>query len=695
MKSPDVIERMRRTGRSAAEVLAATGAAVRPGITSDELDAICHAACIERGGYPSPLNYNGFPKSLCTSVNEVICHGIPDDRPLVDGDIVNLDVTLYREGVHGDTNATFLVGEVDDGSRNLVRVTRECLMLGIEAVKPGRPLSDIGRAIERHATKHSLGVVRAFIGHGIGEQFHTDLQILHYYDPASAHRHAARHDVHDRADDHDGSLAAPHVGRRVDCSHDRRWSHGAVRAHDLGHRRRVRDPHPRRLTAPHVPRIVAVDVVDVRFPTSDALDGSDAMHPDPDYSAAYVVLRTDARDADELSGQGHGLTFTIGRGTEVVCAAVDALLPMVVGIDVDELMGDLGRFARMLGGDSQLRWIGPEKGAIHLATAALVNAAWDLRAKREGKPLWRVLADLSPEALVELVDFTYLTDMVTPAAAVELLRAQQPHRADRIAELERDGYPAYTTSAGWLGYDDDKIRALCREAIADGFNAIKMKVGADLDDDMRRAALLRGELGPDRLLMTDANQRWDVGQAIEWMRALADQDPYWIEEPTSPDDVLGHATIARALAPMKVATGEHAHNRVMFKQLLQADAIGVCQVDSCRLGGVNEVLAVLLMAAVAGCAGVPSRGWGRAVRVRVAPRAVRLHRGVGLTRRPHVRVGRPPARALRRPGVGARWPVRAAERTRLRHHDAARVARALPLPRRPRVEGARQPRVKP
>jgi L-fuconate dehydratase len=357
-----------------------------------------------------------------------------------------------------------------------------------------------------------------------------------------------------------------------------------------------------------VPRIVAVDVVDVRFPTSDSLDGSDAMHPDPDYSAAYVVLRTDARDADELSGQGHGLTFTIGRGTEVVCAAVDALVPMVVGIDVDELMGDLGRFARMLGGDSQLRWIGPEKGAIHLATAALVNAAWDLRAKRESKPLWRVLADLSPEELVELVDFTYLTDMVTPAAAVELLRAQEPHRADRIAELERDGYPAYTTSAGWLGYDDDKIRALCREAIADGFNAIKMKVGADLDDDMRRAALLRGELGPDRLLMTDANQRWDVGQAIEWMRALAEQDPYWIEEPTSPDDVLGHAAIARALAPMKVATGEHAHNRVMFKQLLQAQAIGVCQVDSCRLGGVNEVLAVLLMAAVAGVPVCPHAG---------------------------------------------------------------------------------------
>ncbi len=355
-------------------------------------------------------------------------------------------------------------------------------------------------------------------------------------------------------------------------------------------------------------RITAVDVLDVRFPTSDALDGSDAMHPDPDYSAAYVVLRTDGRDADDPSRQGHGLAFTIGRGTEIVCRAIDALTPLVLGLDVEELGRSLGPFARRLTGDSQLRWIGPEKGAIHLAVAAIVNAAWDLRAKREGQPLWRLLADLSPEQLVELVDFTYLTDVLTPTAAVELLRAQQPGRADRIAHLERDGYPAYTTSAGWLGYSDDKIRTLCREAIADGFNAIKMKVGADLDDDQRRAALLRAELGPDRLLMTDANQRWDVGQAIDWMRALLPQDPYWIEEPTSPDDVLGHAAIARALAPMKVATGEHAHNRVMFKQLLQADAIGVCQVDACRLGGVNEVIAVLLLAASAGVAVCPHAG---------------------------------------------------------------------------------------
>ena len=355
-------------------------------------------------------------------------------------------------------------------------------------------------------------------------------------------------------------------------------------------------------------RIIAVDVVDVRFPTSDALDGSDAMHPDPDYSAAYVVLHTDARDGDDLGAQGHGLAFTIGRGTEIVCKAVDALVPMVIGLDVDEVTSDLGRFGRVLTGDSQLRWIGPEKGAIHLAVAALVNAAWDLRAKREQQPLWRLLANLSPEDLVEVVDFAYITDMITPEAAVELLRAQEPMRAERIAELEVTGYPAYTTSAGWLGYDDDKIRVLCREAIADGFNAIKMKVGADLDDDQRRAGLLRGELGPDRLLMTDANQRWDVGQAIEWMRALEPHDPYWIEEPTSPDDVLGHAAIARALAPMKVASGEHAHNRVMFKQLLQADAISVCQVDACRLGGVNEVLAVLLMAATAAVAVCPHAG---------------------------------------------------------------------------------------
>jgi L-fuconate dehydratase len=340
-------------------------------------------------------------------------------------------------------------------------------------------------------------------------------------------------------------------------------------------------------------RIIGLEVLDVRFPTSRSLDGSDAMNPDPDYSAAYVVLRTDAGDGLE----GHGLTFTIGRGTEVVVAGVHALEPLVVGRSVEGLEADPGGFWRDLVGDSQLRWIGPEKGVIHLATAAVVNAAWDLLAKRAGKPLWKLLVDLSPEQLVDLVDWRYLTDALTRDEALAMIAPLAASKAEREAELQRDGYPAYTTSVGWLGYDDDKIRRLCREALADGWTRFKMKVGADLDDDRRRAAMIRAEIGPDRMLAVDANQRWDVPVAIEWMRALAEFDPYWIEEPTSPDDILGHAAIARALAPMRVATGEHVHNRVMFKQLLQAEAISICQIDACRLGGVNEVVATLLLAA--------------------------------------------------------------------------------------------------
>jgi L-fuconate dehydratase len=339
--------------------------------------------------------------------------------------------------------------------------------------------------------------------------------------------------------------------------------------------------------------ITAVDVLDIRFPTSRSLDGSDAMNPDPDYSAAYVIVRTDAGDGLE----GHGLTFTIGRGTEVVVAAVDALRPLVLGRSTADLFGDMGAFWRTLVGDSQLRWIGPEKGVIHLATAAVVNAVWDLFAKREGKPLWKLLVDMTPEEIVALIDFRYITDALPPERALERLRALAPRRAEREAELRRDGYPAYTSSVGWLGYDDDKIRRLCREALAEGWTAFKLKVGADVEDDRRRARIVREEIGPHRLMAVDANQRWGVDEAISWMARLAEFDPYWIEEPTSPDDILGHAAIARAVAPIRVATGEHVHNRVMFKQLFQADAISVCQIDAARLGGVNEVLAVLLMAA--------------------------------------------------------------------------------------------------
>jgi L-fuconate dehydratase len=349
--------------------------------------------------------------------------------------------------------------------------------------------------------------------------------------------------------------------------------------------------------------ITAVDALDIRFPTSQSLDGSDAMNPDPDYSAAYAIVRTD----DEAE-TGHGFTFTIGRGNEICVAAIESLRPLVIGRSLEEIFEDMGAFWRSLVGDSQLRWIGPEKGAIHLGTAAVVNAIWDLYAKREGKPLWKLLVDLSPEEIVACVDFRYLTDALTPDEALELLRRHEPTKGEREAEMRRDGFPAYTTSVGWLGYPDEKVRRLCREAVAEGWTHFKMKVGANLEDDVRRAALLREEIGPDRKLMMDANQTWDVGQSIANMRRLAEFDPWWIEEPTSPDDVLGHAAIARAIAPIRVATGEHVHNRVMFKQLLQADAIGFCQIDSCRLGGVNEVIAVLLLAAKFGVPVCPHAG---------------------------------------------------------------------------------------
>jgi L-fuconate dehydratase len=350
--------------------------------------------------------------------------------------------------------------------------------------------------------------------------------------------------------------------------------------------------------------ITRVTVHDIRFPTSRKLDGSDAMNPDPDYSASYVVLETDAGDGVE----GHGLTFTIGRGNELCVAAIESLAPLVRGLALEDIASDMGAFWRRIVGDSQLRWVGPEKGVLHLATAALVNAVWDLWAKVEGKPLWKLLADMSPEEIVRCIDFRYISDALTPDEALDILRRHAPTRAVRAAELARDGYPAYTTSAGWLGYSDEKIRRLCREGMADGWSHFKIKVGRDLADDIRRSSIIREEIGPDRKLMMDANQVWDVNEAIVSMRELARFDPWWIEEPTSPDDVLGHATIARAIAPIGVATGEQCHNRVMFKQFMQANAIRFCQIDSCRLGGVNEVLAVLLLAAKFGVPVCPHAG---------------------------------------------------------------------------------------
>ncbi|MEU7848950.1 enolase C-terminal domain-like protein [Micromonospora parva] len=353
--------------------------------------------------------------------------------------------------------------------------------------------------------------------------------------------------------------------------------------------------------------IISVDTYDVRFPTSRDLDGSDAMNPDPDYSAAYLVLRTD--DGPD----GHGFTFTIGRGNDVCRAAIEALVPYVVGLDPDTV--DLGAFARSLTQDSQLRWLGPEKGVMHLATAAVINAMWDLVAKRAGKPVWRYLADLSPEQIVDLVDWRYLTDALTSGEALEILRAAEPGRAERIARLTERGYPAYTTSPGWLGYSDDKVVGLARQAVADGFTQIKLKVGADAADDVRRLKIAREAVGPKIRIALDANQRWDVAEAVDRMRELAPYDPWWIEEPTSPDDVLAHAAIRSALAtsapdggPIRVATGEHVANRVVFKQLLQAGAVDVVQIDACRVGGVNENVAILLLAEKYGVPVCPHAG---------------------------------------------------------------------------------------
>ena len=327
------------------------------------------------------------------------------------------------------------------------------------------------------------------------------------------------------------------------------------------------------------------------------------MNPDPDYSAAYVVLHT-----DHESLEGHGMTFTIGRGNEICVAAIEALAPFVVGRTLESLTEDMGAFWRAVTGDSQLRWIGPEKGAIHLAGAAVVNAVWDLYAKAEKKPLWRLLSDMSSEEIVACIDFRYITDAIGPDEAVQILRRNEPMSSERRQEMLANGFPAYTTSAGWLGYSDDKLRARCRAGVEQGWIYFKMKVGADLDKDVRRAQLIRDEIGPGRKLMMDANQSWDVDEAIESMKVLAQFDPWWIEEPTSPDDVLGHARIRSAVAPVGVATGEHVHNRVMFKQYFQSNAIDFCQIDACRLGGVNEVLAVLLMAAKFGVPVCPHAG---------------------------------------------------------------------------------------
>jgi L-fuconate dehydratase len=348
--------------------------------------------------------------------------------------------------------------------------------------------------------------------------------------------------------------------------------------------------------------ISAIEAVDVRFPTSRELDGSDAMNPEPDYSAAYVTIRTSG------GKEGYGLAFTVGRGNDVQVAAIRALAPLVVGLPLADVLADLGGFSRLLTGDSQLRWLGPHKGVIHMAAAAIVNATWDLYARLEDKPVWRLLAEMSPEQLVDLVDFRYLEDALTREEALEILQRAEPGRAQRQQHLLERGFPAYTTTPGWLGYTDEKLVRLAKEAVADGFTLIKLKVGADLDGDVRRLRLTREAVGPDIRIAVDANQAWGVNQAIAWLEPLAPYNPYWIEEPTSPDDVLGHAAIRKAVAPIKVATGEHCHNQVMFKQLLQAGAIDVLQMDASRVAGVTENVAILLLAAKYGVPVCPHAG---------------------------------------------------------------------------------------
>ncbi|MFC0626870.1 L-fuconate dehydratase [Kribbella deserti] len=351
-------------------------------------------------------------------------------------------------------------------------------------------------------------------------------------------------------------------------------------------------------------RFTEFETYDVRFPTSVDLDGSDAMNADPDYSAAYLIVRTDAGDGLE----GHGFAFTIGRGNDVQTAAIEALRDHVLGLDVEATLADLGGFWKSLVHDSQLRWLGPEKGVMHMAIGAVVNAVWDLAAKRAGVPLWKLLADLTPEQIVDLVDFRYLTDALTRDEALEILRRAEPGRAEREQLLRAKGYPAYTTTPGWLGYDDEKLVRLCHEAVAEGFGLIKLKVGANLDDDIRRMRLARAAVGPDIRIAIDANQRWDVAEAITWIEALKPYDVWWVEEPTSPDDILGHAAIAQAIAPARVATGEHVQNRVVFKQMLQAKSLSFLQIDSARVAGVNENIAILLLAAKFGIPVCPHAG---------------------------------------------------------------------------------------
>ena len=350
-------------------------------------------------------------------------------------------------------------------------------------------------------------------------------------------------------------------------------------------------------------KIVKLTTYDLRFPTSDYLDGSDAMNPDPDYSAAYVIIET-----DQSSLKGHSFAFTLGRGNDLCCNAIKALQHLVIGLDLNWIRDNQSAFSRRMTSDSQLRWVGPEKGIIHMASGAIINAVWDILSKLDNKPLWQLVSDMNADQISNAIDFRHITDFLNQDEAVEILKSHQKTKLDRVSILENEGYPCYVTSAGWLGYSDKKLQRLCLEAKDNGFEYVKLKVGKDLKDDMRRLEIARTTLGPDIKIMIDANQVWEVGQAIKWMKSLAEFDPYFIEEPTSPDDIIGHKKIKDAIYPIKVATGEAVQNRVIFKQLISEKAIDIVQVDACRMGGLNEVLAVQLMASKQGLPVWPHAG---------------------------------------------------------------------------------------
>ena len=429
-------------------------------------------------------------------------------------------------------------------------------------------------------------------------------------------------------------------------------------------------------------KITGFDTFDIRFPTSRTLAGSDAMNPAPDYSAAYVVIRTDAADP-ALSG--HGFAFTIGRGNDVQLAAIRLLEPFLAGQDLDEVLADLGGLGRRLVSDSPLHWLGPSCGVMHMATGAVLNACWDLAARRAAKPLWLLLAEMSPQEITALVDFRYLSEALTPDEALALLERGAAGRDERIAALHRDGYPAYSTGPGWLGYSDERLAALCEEAVAEGFGQVKIKVGAALADDKRRCAIARSAVGEDIGIAIDANQVWDVPTAIAWISELAPFRPAWVEEPTAPEDILGTAAIRRAVRPVRVATGEHVANPVMFKQLLQAGAIDIMQIDACRVAGVNENIANLLLAAKFGVPVCPHAGGVGLCEIVQHLSMFDYVALSGTTQGRHARVDRPPARALRRARRGHGRPLPRAAGAGGVHRDPAGVAGGVHLPVRPRV----------